>query len=75
MGLFTKGINKIKPDDDNFDEDDPTNTVLVRHIVNLVIPVRHTDLNNIKHRKKDKRRINAYNLASNKSVGLVYDRT
>ena len=33
-----------------------------------------TDLNNVKHVKKDRQWINAYDMLSNKSVGLVYDR-
>ena len=32
MGLVTKGINKTILHDEDFDEDDPTNTVLARHI-------------------------------------------
>ena len=54
MGLATKDINKIILDDDNFDEDDPTNIVLVRHIAWCNKSKLHK-----MHTKKDKLRINA----------------
>ena len=64
MGLVTINFSSISLDDYYFDEDDSTKIVLLRLI---------TWRNRFKQHKaywKDRRRINAYSMASNKSVGF-----
>ena len=78
MGLATIDLNDINLDYDKFDEGDPTNFVLVRLIawcnIFLNICLNICIKNNGKQVKKDRCRINAYIMASKKSVVLVYDK-
>ena len=68
MGLVTIGRNNINLEDDNFDKDDFFNIVLVR------IFAWQNIFKQRRAYKKDRLRINAYSMTSNKSVGLVYDK-
>ena len=56
MGLITKDINNINLGDKSSAEE----------FIGVI------DLNNVRHVKKDRQRINAYNMESNKRVELVY---
>ena len=66
--LNTIYLYNIKLDGDNFDEDDPTNIVLVRLIA------QYNWKNKVKHVKIDSQRINVSVMASNKSLEFVYDK-
>ena len=66
MGFVTIDIYNINLDNDNFDEDDRGAFVLVR--------LSTWCINSVKHVKKDRQRINAYSMGSNKKVGLVCDK-
>ena len=61
-------LNDINFYDYDFDEDDSANIVLIR----LIAWCKH--ISKVKDPKNDKQRINAYSMASNKGVGLVFDK-
>ena len=63
MGIVTIDLNNIDFDNDNFGEDHPINIILLDLLFGVI------ELNNVKHAKKNKQRITAYRMVSNKNVG------
>ena len=69
MGSFSVDLNNIYLDDANFYEDDP------RAIIHFILLALHNKLKQRRSfKKRNKQRINACNMASNKMVGLVHAR-
>ena len=76
-GIHTIDLNSNSLDDDNFDDDDDDDDdddmiLLIFLLLRLLLDVIGS--NNVKHVKKDERRINSYSMASNKIIGLVYSK-
>ena len=61
--IVTIDLNSIDFDNDNFDEDHPINIILLDLLLGVI------ELNNVKRAKKNKQRISACRMTSNKSVG------